>query len=170
MCHNHRRVNLRLNCLPGVLSWDLGLSKYIWLLSCKFFEWNLFGMTASDNVCQCSLYILPIPSVDKLFIRYMEKGVYKGFTQKFLPVLLEKYNIPPQNAYMWNLYTDQDLSHENSLNKYEDRSTKGFYQMMYKNTNSAGNLLGRVKHQLDPLHSLVYAQKKNTRPNVATDK
>ena len=90
--------------------------------------------------------------------------------QKFLPVLLEKYNIPPENAYMWNIYTDQDLSHENSLNKYEDRSTKGFYQMMYKNTNSAGNLLGRVKHQLDPLHCLVYAQKKNTRPNVATDK
>ena len=134
------------------------------------FEWNFFGMTASDNVCQCSLYILPIPSVDKLFIRYMEKGVYKGFTQKFLPVLLEKYNIPPENAYMWNIYTDQDLSHENSLNKYEDRSTKGFYQMMYKNTNSAGKLLGRVKHQLDPLHCLVYAQKKNTRPNVATDK
>ena len=99
-----------------------------------------------------------------------EKGVYKGFTQKFLPVLLEKYNIPPENAYMWNIYTDQDLSHENSLNKYEDRSTKGFYQMMYKNTNSAGNLLGRVKHQLDPLHCLVYVQKKNTRPNVATDK
>ena len=48
----------------------------------------------------------------------MEKGVYKGFTQKFLPVLLEKYNIPPENAYMWNIYTDQDLSHENSLNKY----------------------------------------------------
>ena len=90
--------------------------------------------------------------------------------KKFLPVLLEKYNIPPENAYMWNIYTDQDLSHEHSLNKYEDRSTKGFYQMMYKNTNSAGNLLGRVKHQLDPLHCLVYAQKKNTRPNVATDK
>ena len=83
------------------------------------FEWNFFGMTASDNVCQCSLYILPIPSADKLFIRYMEKGVYKGFTQKILPVLLEKYNIPPENAYMWNIYTDQDLSHENSLNKYE---------------------------------------------------
>ena len=60
------------------------------------FEWNFFGMTASDNVYQCSLYILPIPSVDKLFIRYMEKGVYKGFTQTFLPVLLEKYNIPPK--------------------------------------------------------------------------
>ena len=100
----------------------------------------------------------------------MEKGVYKGFTQKFLPVLLEKYNIPPENAYMWNIYTDQDLSHENSLNKYEDRSTKGFNQMMYKNTNSAGNLLGRVKHLLDPLHCVVYGQKKNTRPNVATDK
>ena len=98
------------------------------------FEWNFFGMTASDNVCQCSLYILPIPSVDKLFIRYMEKGVYKGFTQKFLPVLLEKYNIPPENAYMWNIYTDQDLSHENSLNKYEDRSTKGFNQMMWTKT------------------------------------
>ena len=98
------------------------------------------------------------------------KECLQGFTQKFLPVLLEKYNIPPENAYMWNIYTDQDLSHENSLNKYEDRSTKGFYQMMYKNTNSAGKLLGRVKHQLDPLHCLVYAQKKNTRPNVATDK
>ena len=45
----------------------------------------------------------------------MEKGVYKGFTQKFLPVLLEKYNIPPENAYTWNIYTDQDLGYENSL-------------------------------------------------------
>ena len=134
------------------------------------FEWKFFGLTASDNVCQCSLYILPIPSGDKLYIRYMEKGVYTGFTQKFLPVLLEKYNIPPENAYMWNIYTDKDLSYENSLNKYKDRSTKGFYQMMYKNTNSAGKMLGRVKHQLDPLHCVVYAQKKNTRPNVATDK
>ena len=134
------------------------------------FEWTFFGMTASDNVCESSLYILPIPSLDKLFIRYMEKGVYKGFTKKFIPVLLEKYKIPAENVFLWNIYTDQDMSYEKNLNKYADSSTRGFNRMMYRNTTSSGNLLGRVKNQLDQLHCLVYVQKRNTRPNVATDK
>ena len=56
------------------------------------FEWNLFSICSSDNVCESAIYIVPIPSKDKLFIRYLEKGVYKGFTKKFLPVLLQKYN------------------------------------------------------------------------------
>ena len=85
------------------------------------FEWNLFGISSSDNVCECSLYILPIPSKDKLFIRYLEKGVYKGFTKKFLPVLLEKYKFKPEDTFLWNVYSDQDIKHENSLNKYQDR-------------------------------------------------
>ena len=135
------------------------------------FEWNFFGMTASDNVCQCSLYILPIPSVDKLFIRYMEKGCLQGIHPKnFCLYFLRNITFHQKMLTCGTFTLTKDLSHENSLNKYEHTSTKGFYQMMYKNTNSAGNLLGRVKHQLDPLHCLVYVQKKNTRPNVATDK
>ena len=134
------------------------------------FEWNLFGISSSDNVCECSLYILPIPSKDKLFIRYLEKGVYKGFTKKFLPVLLEKYKFKPEDTLLWNVYSDQDIKHENSLNKYLDRSTKRFNNLVYNNINSVGKLLGTVKHQLDQLHCVVYAQKKNTRPNIATDK
>ena len=38
-------------------------------------------------LCDSSLYILPVPAGDKLFIRYMEKGVYKGFYQKVPPSL-----------------------------------------------------------------------------------
>ena len=62
------------------------------------FEWQFFGITASKHVCDSSLYILPVPAGDKLFIRYMEKGVYKGFTKKFLPVLMGKYNLTPQDT------------------------------------------------------------------------
>ena len=70
------------------------------------FEWQFFGITASKHVCDSSLYILPVPAGDKLFIRYMEKGVYKGFTKKFLPVLMGKYNLTPQDTYLYNIYTD----------------------------------------------------------------
>ena len=134
------------------------------------FEWHLFSISSSDNVCESAIYILPIPSKDKLFIRYMEKGVYKGFTKKFLPVLLEKYNCREEDAFLWNVYSDKDMRNEATLNKYPDRSTKGFYKLMYSNKTSVGNLLGEVKHKLDQLHCILYTQKKNTRPNVATDK
>ena len=134
------------------------------------FEWHLFSICSSDNVCESAIYIVPIPSKDKLFIRYMEKGVYKRFTKKFLPVLLQKYNYKEEDAFLWNAYSDKDMKHESTLNKYPDRSTKGFYNLMYHNKTSVGNLLGQVKHQLDQLHCILYTQKKNTRPNIATDK
>ena len=134
------------------------------------FEWNLFSICSSDNVCESAIYIIPIPSKDKLFIWYLEKGIYKGFTKKFLPVLLQKYNYKEEDVFLWNAYSDQDMKHESSLNKYPDRSTKGFYKLMYHNKTSVGNLLGQVKHQLDQLYCVLYTQKKNTRPNIATDK
>ena len=95
------------------------------------FEWQFFGITASKHVCDSSLYILPVPAGDKLFIRYMEKGVYKGFTKKFLPVLMGKYNLTPQDTYLYNIYTDKDMAHESQLNKYQGQTTRGFYQLMY---------------------------------------
>ena len=101
---------------------------------------------------------------------YLEKGVYKGFTKKFLPVLLQKSKYKEEDVFLWNAYSDQDMKHESSLNKYPDRSTKGFYKLMYHNKTSVGNLLGQVKHQLDQLYCVLYTQKKNTRPNIATDK
>ena len=130
------------------------------------FEWNLFSICSSDNVYESAIYIVPIPSKDKLFIWYLEKGVYKGFTKKFLPVLLEK----KEDVFLWNAYSDQDMKHESTLNKYPDRSTKGFNNLMYHNKTSVANLLGQVKQQLDQLHCVLYTQKKNTRPNIATDK
>ena len=41
---------------------------------------------------------------------------------------------------------------------------------MYHNKTSVGNLLGQFKHQLDQLYCVLYTQKKNTRPNIVTDK
>ena len=96
--------------------------------------------------------------------------MYKGFTRKFLPVLLERYNYKAEDAFLWNVYSDQDMKHEAALNKYPDRSTKGFNNLMYNNITSVGDLLGQVKHQLDQLHCVLYTQKKNTRPNIVTDK
>ena len=134
------------------------------------FDWQIFGITASKHVCDSSLYILPIPAGNKLFIRYMEKGVYKGFTKKFLPVLTDKYNLTPQDTYLYNIYTDKDLDHERKLNKYQGQTTCGFYQMMYNNKSSVGHLLGSNKHVLKHLHGLAYLQKKDARPNKPTDK
>ena len=134
------------------------------------FEWQFMGISASQNVCDSSLYVLPVPCGNKLFIRYLEKGVYRGFTKKFLPVLLDKYNIPEKDSYLLNLYTDKDMDHESQLNKYASQSTRGFYQMMYHNNTSIGNLLASNQNSLKHLHALVYLQKKNTRPNKPMDK
>ena len=95
------------------------------------FEWNLFSICSSDNVCESAIYIVPIPSKDKLFIRYLRRGESKGFTKKFLPVLLEKYKYKEEDVFVWNAYSDQDMKHESTLNKYPDRSTKGFNNLMY---------------------------------------
>ena len=134
------------------------------------FEWQFFGITASKHVCDSSLYILPVPAGDKLFIRYMEKGVYKGFTKKFLPVLMGKYNLTRQDTYLYNIYTDKDMAHESQLNKYEGQATRRFYQFMYHNQTSVGHLLGSNNHVLKHLHGLAYLQKKNARPNKPMDK
>ena len=134
------------------------------------FEWQFFGNTASKHVCDSSVYILPVPAADKLFIRCMEKGVYKGFTNKFLPVLVGKYNLTPQDTYLYNIYTDKDMAHESQLNKYEGQATCGFYQLMYHNQTSVGHLLGSNNHVLKHLHGLAYLQKKNARPNKPMDK
>ena len=69
-----------------------------------------------------------------------------------MSVLLERYKYKAEDTFLWNVYSDQDVKHEASLNKYPDRSTKGFSNLMYNNINSVGNLLGTVKHQLDQLH------------------
>ena len=110
------------------------------------------------------------PVAANLFIRYLEKGVYRGFTKKFLPVLLQKYNIEEKDSYLLNLYTDKDMHHESQLNKYATQTTRGFYQMMYHNNTSIGNLLTGNQNALKDLHALVYLQKKNTRPNKPMDK
>ena len=134
------------------------------------FEWQFMGISASQNVCDSSLYVLPVPCGNKLFIRYLEKGVYRGFTKKFLPVLLQKYNIEEKDSYLLNLYTDKDMHHESQLNKYATQTTRGFYQMMYHNNTSIGNLLTSNQNALKDLHALAYLQKKNTRPNKPMDK
>ena len=80
-------------------------------------------------------------------------------------VQLQRRGCLSVECLFWSRY-----EHESTLNKYPDRSTKGFYNQMYHNKTSVGNLLGQVKHQLDQLHCVLYTQKKNTRPNIATDK
>ena len=42
-------------------------------------------------------------------MRYMEHGVYKGFTSRFISALTEKYNIPARNVFPQMVYTDKDF-------------------------------------------------------------
>ena len=133
-------------------------------------KWQFFGIGSSKNVSQGALLILPVFCVDKLFIRYFEAGIYKGFTNKFLPVLLQKYQIQPESAFLWNLYTDRDIEEENCQEKYTYCSTTGFNNMMYGNQKSIGNLITSVQPILDTLHCLLHVEKKDSRPNQALDR
>ena len=133
-------------------------------------EWQFFGIGASKNVSQGSLLILPVFCVDKLFIRYFESGIYKGFTKKFVPVLLQKFQIPPESAFLWNLYTDRDIEEENAQEKYTYSSTTGFNNLMYGNQRSVGNLITSVQPILDTLYCLIRIEKKDSRPNQWLDR
>ena len=115
---------------------------------------------SSKNLSESALFILPVAAQDKIFIRYFEVGVYRGFTKKFLPVILQKYDMPQESTFLWQLYTDRDAEEENSLEKYPYHSTRGFQRIMYSNDKSVGNLLTKVQAIFDQMHCLMYTDKR----------
>ena len=46
------------------------------------FEWNLFSICSSDNVCESAIYIVPIPSKDKLFHLVLGEGCLQRVHQE----------------------------------------------------------------------------------------
>ena len=84
-----------------------------------------------SNVSSPSLYICPVLSGEKLFVRYIETGMCKGFTQKFLPVLCQKHSVSVDSTFLWNMYTDQDIEARRKDSKYKEQQTRGFDKMQY---------------------------------------
>ena len=119
--------------------------------------------------CDSALYICPVVRQDKLFIRYIEAGMYRGFTKKFLPVLAQKHLVSVENCFMWNVYTDMDIQEKSKKGKkgktarYKGHRTRGFQQLQYSNKTSVGHCLADVKKDLDPLKSVIYIQKQQAR-------
>ena len=72
-------------------------------------ESQFLDLCSTSNVVESAIYILPAYHQGKLFVRYMEQGVYKGFTSRFISDLTEKYNIPARNVFPWMVYTDKDF-------------------------------------------------------------
>ena len=52
---------------------------------------NSLTCCSTYNVVQSALYIVPAYHDGKLFVRYMEQGIYKGFTSKFISALTSVY-------------------------------------------------------------------------------
>ena len=70
---------------------------------------QFLDMCSTYNVVQSALYIVPAYHDGKLFVRYMEQGIYKGFTSKFISALTSVYNIPSSKVFPWMVYTDKDF-------------------------------------------------------------
>ena len=113
---------------------------------------------------------MPIVHQGKLFLRFIEKGVYKGFTSKFAPVIAFNLNLDPTQIFPWIVYTEKDISEEGKRNKYSDRTSTGFEQLMYRNKKSVGNLILGMESQLNQLNAVIYIQMNNPRPNWPTDR
>ena len=79
-----------LDLLPHQESTDTGL------LQLKF---QYLDLCSTFNVVKSAIYIVPAYHQSKLFVRYMEKGVYKGFTPRFISAFTEKYNIAARNVF-----------------------------------------------------------------------
>ena len=135
-------------------------------------ESTFLDIVSSKNVVDSALYILPVYNQGKLFLRYMETGMYSGFTTKFQPVLAEKFNIETTDIYPWMVYTDKDFSEQGSTRKYQQKgqASRGFKMMMYKNKDSFAARLQHLKPKLDTLKAIIYIQMKNARPSHHEDR
>ena len=150
-----------LNLLPHEINSNPGLIQL---------ESQFLDIISSDNIVQSALYMLPIVHQGKLFLRYIEKGVYKGFTGKFSNVIASSLNLESTQIFPWIVYTDKDICEEKKRNKYKERTSTGFEQLMYRNKKSVGNLILSMESQLDELNAVIYIQIKNPRPNRPTDR
>ena len=135
-------------------------------------ESQFLDLCSSYNVVDSAIYIVPVYHDGKLFVRYMEHGVYKGFTSKFISALANRYNIPTKNVFPWMVYTDKDFVEASIRMKYsgKNQTSRGLLQLMYKNKTSLGNLVTLLKPKLDNLHAIVGVQKKNHRPTEKEDR
>ena len=133
-------------------------------------EAQFLDIISSDNIVQSALYIMPILHQGKLFLRFMEKGVYKGFTSKFAPVIASNLDLDPTQIFPWIVYTEKDISEEAQRNKYSGKTSTGFEQLMYRNKKSLGNLILGMETKLNQLNAVIYIQINNPRPNCPTDR
>lgn len=135
-------------------------------------ESQFLDICSTSNLVDSALYIVPVFHNGQLFVRYMEQGIYKGFTSKFKTVLAHKYNIPMTKFLPWMVYTDKDFFESSLRNKYhsKNQTARGFEQLMYKNKTSVGEIISNLKPKLDTLHCVIYIQKKNARPTHHEDR
>ena len=152
-----------LHLLPNQECTDPGLLKL---------EAHFLDMCSSLNVVKSALYIVPVYHNGKLFLRYMEQGIYRGFTSHFLSAITSKYNVPFTNVYPWMVYTHKDFSESSIRMKYTGRSqtARGFGQLMYRNKNSVSSLVGKLKPKLDNLHCVIHVEMKDQRPTDKEDR
>ena len=129
-------------------------------------EVQILGTVSTDS----SLCICPIVRQEKLFVRYIETGMYKGFNKKFPPVLTQKHSVSLDSTFLWNVYTDKDIEAKGRNKKYKDQQVRQFQKMQYSNQSSVGHVLTDVKNQLDPLKAVLYIQKKKARPSHHEDR
>ena len=152
-----------LHLMPNPESTDPGILKL---------ESQFLDLCSTYNVVQSALYIVPAYHDGKLFVRYMEQGIYKGFTSKFISALTSVYNIPSSKVFPWMVYTDKDFLEASIRRKYsgKNQTARGFDQLMYKNKNSVGVLVSNLRPKLDNLHCVIHVQMKNNRPTDKEDR
>ena len=114
---NHWKQGLYLvfqmkeHCKPWIIS--------LWKrpIQCKL------SKTGTKNSSHCIQYKCvwlipahcPLFSQDNLFIRYTKTWMYRGFTSKILPTLMEKYLFSLESSYLWKVWTEKDLKSEGKL-------------------------------------------------------
>ena len=133
-------------------------------------ETQFLDLIASDNVVHSALYLIPIEHQGKVFIRFIEKGMYKGFTAKIVPLIASKFDVDHNEIYPWIVYTDKDIEEEGKRNKYSERTSTGFHQLMYSNKKSVGKILSGLQDKLDQMNAIIYIEMKNPRPSRPEDR
>ena len=64
-------------------------------------EFQFLDIIATDNIVHSALHLLPVVDQGKVFLRFIEKGICRGFTAKFTSVIASKFNVDTNQIFPW---------------------------------------------------------------------
>lgn len=95
-------------------------------------EQNIMDVGSWDKVAQGVFYLLPIFYHNKLFVRYIETGIYCGFISTAIEMLKKHYKVRDAHILPWNVFTQYDTEYHISQGTKKSKTRKKIFNQTFK--------------------------------------